>query len=79
MNYTIKIQKTEIIKKASGREWKQIGVKEQQIEYSNKTELVPEYGYTPEIEREVEVVTDVLCQTVSDLDLAAVIKAINKL
>ena len=44
-----------------------------------RDELPTIYGYTPEIEKEVEVTTKVLEQTVDDLDLVAVIRAVNGL
>lgn len=51
-----------------GQEWKLTGMQNDAV-----------YGYTPDIEREVDVTRDILKQTVKDLDLAAVIKAINNI
>lgn len=37
------------------------------------------YGYTPEVPADVPVTLKILTQTVEDLDLPAVIKAINRI
>lgn len=70
MAYTITITKTETVTRKVGKEWKVIGQDPDQTDV---------YGYTPEIEKEVETETKILEQTVVDLDLHAVIKAINGL
>ena len=44
-----------------------------------KTRIADVYGYTPEIETIVTKEVEILKQTVENLDLAAVIKAVNKL
>jgi len=51
-----------------GREWKVIGSKENDI---------PEYGYTPEIQKVVQISRTIYMQTVNELDLPAVIAAVN--
>jgi hypothetical protein len=75
MPYTIKITKSERVTRKTGKEWKVVG---QEPDPSGKY-MGDKYGYTPEIDREFTEETDVLKQTVEDLDLAAVIKAINKI
>ena len=72
--YTIRIDRTEMVEKECGRRWEQVRTEE---EAKNCEDGV--YGYTPPIVKPVEVDTKVLEQTVDDLDLNAVIKAINKL
>ncbi len=37
------------------------------------------YDYTPEIEKRVKVIREIYCQNTDELDLKAVIKAINGL
>lgn len=63
---TIKEIKTET--QSGGKEWKLIGPENGAV-----------YGYTPEVEVQVEVETKILQQIVKDLDLPAVIKAINNI
>ena len=46
-------------------------------EGESPTRIKEIYGYPPKIERQVETTVTVLEQTVNDLDLIAVIKAIN--
>ena len=86
--YEIIIKKTEIVKQKAGKDWKQTGerpVTKEEVEKSfgshedYKGKMSSVYGYTPEIEKEVEVDREILKQTIEELDLAAVIKAINKL
>lgn len=71
MSFTIRIDRNETVVKKCGKEWKVVG--------SDANQNNPKYGYTPEIEKEQEVVTKVFEQTVAELDLNAVIKAVNKL
>lgn len=66
MTYTITITKTERVVRKAGKQWE-------------KLKDGGDYGYTPEIEKEVEVETKVLEQTLEHLDLVAVVKAINGL
>ena len=85
--FTIEIKETRIIKKIIGKEWEKTGQEEKarkpQLFVDNpgepKTYISDTYGYTPEIEKHVVNEREVLKQTVDTLDLAAVIKAINKL
>ena len=72
--YKIIIIKEEVVTKASGKDWAIIAQK-QPTEGSGSVENV--YGYTPEIGKEVEVEREILSQTVENLDLVEVIKAIN--
>jgi hypothetical protein len=67
--YTITITETRLVNKVCGKEWKP--------EFTNGDKT--EYGYTPEIEKQVEEKRDVLTQVVDEIDLPAVIRAINKL
>lgn len=66
--YEIRIRKTEIKEMPAGKEWEK-GV----------TEGEDGYGYTPEIMKKREVTTIILEQQLEELDLPAVIKAVNKL
>lgn len=86
MSYKITITETKYVKKLAGKEWKEIGTREvardeafSRSSSESKTRIESVMGYTPEIERVVESTTEILSQTVEELDVAAVIKAINKL
>lgn len=69
--------------KSSGQTWEQVDTKEVVREVyetgEGKYRIAPVYGYTPAIEKTVEVKSTVLTQEVETLDLAKVIKAINNL
>ena len=85
--YEIIITKKTAEKSIEGHEWEVVG--EEPIEKDGELLIAhhPDgeiilrrvYGYTPEIVKEREVERLILKQTVDDLDLAAVIKAINKI
>lgn len=82
--YTITIKETKTVTKKDHKEWEIIGTKEierQQGMFSGtgdaKTRIENVYGWTPEIEKEHQVSTTLLEQTVEEMDLKAVIKAIN--
>ena len=85
--FKITIEETKTVKKIVGKEWATIGTKEvprdesfyRQDKDEPKTRIEDVRGYTPEIEKNVEVKATVLTQEVETIDLAAVIKAINKL
>ena len=77
--YEITIKKTEVTRKVVGKEWKIIGQEEQKHEITGTASLVDKWGYTPEVEKPVESTVVVLQQNIENLDLAAVIKAINGL
>jgi len=87
MSYKITITQIATIESVAGKEWVQIGTKEvpredryfQQDKDEPKTRLEPVYGYSPEISKRKIMTEEVFTQTVPDLDLAAVIKAINKI
>lgn len=87
MSYTIVITKTETVKKLVGKEWAVLGTEECKRSpdlYTGqkgepKTYMAEKRGYTPEIEKSVEVTTKVFEQTVKDMTLAHVIKAVNGL
>ena len=87
MSYEIIIKEHREVKKLCGKEWATIGTKEvereerfyAQSDNEPKTRIVEVRGYTPEIEKTVTEEREVLKQVVDSLDLAAVIKAINKL
>lgn len=67
--YKITIERTMMITRTTGKNWKVVSEKDGD----------DQYGYTPEIEKEVETTEIILIQKVDDLDLNAVIIAINKL
>ena len=87
MAYQITITQTRTVKTMAGKEWTIIGTKEVPRDASYyrddsnqpKTRIEEVRGYTPEIEKLQVQTVEVLKQQVDDLDLAAVIKAINKL
>jgi len=87
MSYEIKITEKREVKKLVGKNWEVIGTKEvpREKEYYADRKGEPETrieeirGYTPEIEKTVIETRDVLSQVVDELDLSAVIKAINNL
>jgi hypothetical protein len=77
--YTITITRTNAVKKKVGKDWAVIA----QVPFTDSlpvtAPLKPVYGYTPAIEKDVEQTVEVLKQTVDDLDLIAVIQAINNI
>lgn len=93
--YKITITKTEVQTQNGGKEWKVVSrrlVTEDDLKTSayNSRDLTQkvlaanvimfdEMGYTPVIEKEVEVERMIYEQTVDDLNMTAVIKAINKI
>lgn len=87
MSYRIIITQIASIESVAGKEWVQVGTKEvpredrffQQDKSEPKTRMEPVYGYSPEITKRKVETTEIFQQTVPNLDLAAVIKAINKL
>lgn len=78
MSYRITVTRMETVTKKFGKEWKVVG-EEQAKGDDNKPYLKDLYGYTPEIEKEATEEVEVLRQTVTELDMIAVIKAINGL
>lgn len=87
MSYEITIKERREVKKLVGKEWAVIGTKEvprdesfyRQDKDEPKTRIEDVRGYTPEIEKTVIEDREVLKQIVDTLDLAAVIRAINKI
>ncbi len=71
MRYKITITEETTEVKLQGKQWKEGG--KIGVEDGDK------YGYTPEIERTVDVTREVYAQNTDTLDLKAVIKAINGL
>ncbi len=68
--YEIVIHVTKVEETKGGKQWKIVGE-----DLNGKGEL----GYTPEITVEKEVRREIYSQSTTDLDLPAVIKAVNKL
>jgi hypothetical protein len=87
MSYEITIIENRTVVKKIGGEWKIVGTKEVErapefhrgSDRQPKTRIEDVYGYTPEIEKTVEVSREVLKQNVDTLDLAKVIQVINNL
>ncbi len=92
MSYKITITKIEEVKATKEREYRVIdhrpwtqkelddNVSYEPVEkFLERTPLKQVMGYAPEVETTKPVETEVLKQTVDELDLAAVIKAINRL
>ena len=73
--YKIEITKTHTVEKTRRSSWEQLRTEKEAdaIEGNNKGV----YGYTPEITERVEQSRNVLTQEVEELDLTAVIKALN--
>lgn len=92
MSYEITIKQSITKKSIGNKEWKVIGEKpwtdedlRDECKYQDRDKFLEArptqqvYGYTPETVTERIVEVELLKQTVEDLDLASVIKAINKL
>jgi len=67
--YKITVEKTITETRLCGKDWKIISKKADN----------PEYGYTPEIEKQVETRHTIYIQTVDELDLVSVINAVNSI
>ena len=68
--FKVTIEEIKTIKKMGGKDWMTIGRDD------NDKSI---YGYTPEIEKDVEVKQIIYTQLVEILDLAVVIQAINNM
>lgn len=87
MPFKITITETRTVRMIQRPEWKQIGVKQAELDDRFGRQETgaavpvtePVFGYTPEIETLQEVTRDVLEQEVEVLNLIDVIKAINKI
>ncbi len=85
--FKITIEETKTVREIRGKEWVVVATREVPREsqyYQAKkdepqTRIEEVRGYSPEIEKEVEVTNTILVQEVDTLDLASVIKAINNL
>ena len=74
--YEITITKKETVKQMVGGDWAIIDV----VPVAEGCDAMKDvYGYTPQIEREVEVTREILRQEVAQLNLSKVLKAINKM
>jgi len=71
--YKITIEKIEQVKKLTGKKWETVGQR------TEGDKVLNVYDYTPEIEKEVEVITKCYEQIVDNLNLANVIAVVNKL
>lgn len=87
MSFEITIKETRVEHVIKPREWAVVGKVEvarkpdffREEPDEPKTRITDQYDYTPEVETVQTVTREVLKQTVEDLDLAAVIRAVNKL
>jgi hypothetical protein len=80
MSYRITITRIETVMKKLGQEWRVTGEEPMYPGSPEQAAIKKQtWGYTPEIEKETAEETEVLKQTVQNIDLAAVIKAINNL
>lgn len=85
--FRITIEETRRVKRLVGKEWKVIDtvevVRDENVYKSSdsgpRTRIKEVMGYTPEVERDETETRQVLVQCVDELDLADVIRAINKL
>lgn len=73
--YEITIREKKETRKVIPKKWAIVG----QTQDAKSGQLADQYDYTPETETIVTEDREVLKQVVEDLDLAAVIKAINKI
>lgn len=72
--FKITIEETKTVVKKVGKEWNRI------IKLDEKTgQRYEDTGYTPEIEKHVEVTMRIYEQQVAELDLPSVIAAVNKM
>jgi hypothetical protein len=78
MIYKITIEKTEDVVKKCGKDWKVVDQVQKKSDFDDGVYLSDVHGYTPEIEKTVEITEKVFEQTVSYLDLRSVILAINE-
>lgn len=67
--YEITIRETKVVTKTCGNDWEIVN----EDADGNKRR-----GYTPEIEKQVEVTEMVYAQVVEELDLVGVINAVNR-
>lgn len=79
MAYTITITEKRATTKIVGKVWDKVGQEQKDSIREGTFYLSDVYGYTPEIEKQVEEEREVLKQCVDTLDLPAVIKAVNGL
>jgi hypothetical protein len=89
MSYEITIKRTQTFRREVDGKWCQVGTKETERDmryYTQeeraaepKTRIDPVYGYADRRHEDVTETTEILKQVVDELDLPAVIRAINKL
>ena len=85
MPYTITITKTEYQEVESGGDWTAIEKRPLTEEEAAKTfttgrtQLKTIYGYTPKIIKSETVTIELYRQTIGEIDLPEIIKAVNKL
>lgn len=87
MSFEITITETKSVEKEAGGEWKIVDTKEvkREKEFFNPsknesaTRIKDIHGYTPQIKKTVVETKDIYRQSVSDLSLEDVIKAVNKI
>jgi hypothetical protein len=79
--FKITIEETRPIQKRVGKQWKIVGQEEKPFTQIDRegTYTADVYGYTPEVETVIDETRTVLAQKVDELDLKAVIAAINGL
>ena len=89
MSYEIIITKTEVREVESGAEWTQVGeellteddvkqsIYDRGIVSKDAIKLKAVFGYTPKIIKSETVTTEIYRQTMPEIDLPAVIRAIN--
>lgn len=82
--YKITIQETKTVNTIAGKEWAKLDTVEVERECpvregESKTRIKDVMGFTPEIEKQGTVTRDILIQVVDQLDVEAVIKAINNI
>ena len=86
MSFKITITETRMVNKIAGNDYAVIGQEERERDPKfcsgadePKTRMFDVYDYTPEITKVLPETRELLTQVVDELDLAAVIKAVNGL
>ncbi len=82
MPFKIVITETRDVRKIIPKRWAVVGqeiAKEHILKGTEAGEKIDKYGHTPETETIVSETVELLSQQVEELDLTAVIKAVNKI
>lgn len=75
--FKITIEETRAVRDTIGKRWEKVGQEEKTNREGTDTYLADVMGYTPEVDTVCNEVRTVLLQEVGELDLKAVIRAVN--